>query len=69
MSLRDFKRDLRDLLIKHNAYIGFSCDPCSDTHGLTGDKLIVGFRRDNKSFKYKEFQISDGWSVHASDLK
>ena len=38
-----FKKELKALLAKYDAYIGFSCDEGSDTHGISGSRIVVGF--------------------------
>ena len=35
----DLKRDLFDVLKKHNCSIAFGQDDCSDTHGIVGEKI------------------------------
>lgn len=37
----DFCRELRDLLRKYEADIGFAPDDCSDLYGVTGEKIVV----------------------------
>lgn len=38
---KEFLKALKDLLIKYNADIGWTCDDCSDTYGLYDDHLYV----------------------------
>lgn len=38
---KEFLKDLRELLIKYNAEIEWTCDECSDTFGLSGDHLYI----------------------------
>jgi hypothetical protein len=34
---KEFLKEFEDLLLKYNAEIGWTCDECSDTHGLYND--------------------------------
>lgn len=43
-----FEMELRALLEKHSAYIGWTCDPGSDTHGITGDHIYISVRNVSK---------------------
>lgn len=61
-----FVKDLRELLTKYNASIGFSVSSCSDTHGLHDEKIIVDF--DDSKVGLIESKLADGWSVTKSDL-
>jgi len=64
----EFKKELKALLTKYNASIDFSCDDCSDWHGITGEKMVVSFRK-GKTFKYEEHTLADFQSyVDASDI-
>ena len=38
---KEFLRELKDLLTKYKADIGWTCDDCSDTFGLSGDHLYI----------------------------
>ena len=68
MALKEFKKELKELLTKYNASIDFTADDGSDWHGITGEKMVVSFRQD-KSCKYKDYTLADGQSyVEASDL-
>ncbi|WP_342234390.1 hypothetical protein [Ralstonia sp. OTU4908] len=37
----EFLQKLQTLLTEYNASISWSCDPCSDTHGIYGDVITV----------------------------
>ena len=54
--LKQFKRELSELLQKHNVYIQFACDDSSDTFGLYDDHLAV-----IDKITGKEFTLSDSW--------
>ena len=36
-----FLKEFKDLLLKYNADIGWTCDFCSDTYGLYDDHLYI----------------------------
>ena len=38
---KEFLKELRDLLLKYNAEIYWTCDECSDIYGLVDDRLVV----------------------------
>lgn len=57
----DFKKELKALLDKHNAVIGFNVSACSDTFGLHDERMEVDIDR------YPHV-ICDGWSISSSDL-
>jgi putative aminopeptidase FrvX len=37
----DFLTELRALLVKYDATIGWDCHPCSDMHGVTGEHMYA----------------------------
>ncbi len=57
----DFKKELKALLDKYKAEIGFDCDECSDLHGVTGEHMYV--RVGDREEKF------DTWSLEGFDLK
>ena len=57
----NFKKELKELLTKHNADISFSCSDCSDTHGIYEPKIVATIGRET-------IDLSNGWWVDASDL-
>lgn len=38
---KEFLREFKELLLKYDAYIGWTCDDCSDTYGLYNDHLYI----------------------------
>ena len=38
---KEFLTRLRDLLAEYDADIDWTCDPCSDTHGIYDDAIVV----------------------------
>lgn len=38
---KEFLKEFKDLLLKYNADIGWTCDDCSDTYGLYNDHLYI----------------------------
>ena len=41
VDLNQFKRELKDLLTKHDVSLGISADDCSDWYGITGECFCV----------------------------
>ncbi len=44
---KEFLKELKELFIKYNAYIGWTCDICSDTYGLYNDHLYITMHGQN----------------------
>lgn len=38
---KEFLKEFKDLLLKYNADIGWTCADCSDTYGLYDDHLYI----------------------------
>ena len=38
---KEFLKEFKDLLLKYNADIRWTCDDCSDTYGLYDDHLYI----------------------------
>lgn len=57
----DFLKELSVLLLKYNASIGFTCDSCSDTYGITGDAITIE-QGDKEVIKVW------GWCIDGNDL-
>ena len=68
----DFNNELKALLEKYDACIGFEVSGCSDTHGLHNERLEVSFQELTKGARFKtvvETQVlAEGWTVDKSDL-
>ena len=56
----EFIFKLRSLLEEYNASIGFSCSDCSDTHGLSDERIRI----DIDDISVVEVR---GWWVQAND--
>lgn len=69
MDIQKFRGELKDLLKKYNASINFSVSDCSDTYGLSGEKMVVSVRPDMKSFKEIDILEVRGWSIDAGDIE
>ena len=69
MEIQKFRCELKDLLAKYNASINFSVSDCSDTYGLSGEKMVVSIRPDKKSFKEIDILEVRGWSIAAGDIE
>ena len=66
MNQREFKKDLRAIMEKHNIdYIGIDFDDCSDTHGMTGVQVVA----ETKCHKTIVLCSNGSYGVDQSDLK
>lgn len=63
--LKQFKKELRDLLIKHNVIIGLRADDGSDWWGITGEHIAV---YDSITKEHHELNWGSCW-LSPSDLK
>lgn len=54
--IENFKKELFDLIERYNVSVEFTCEDCSDTHGLYGDHIAI---RDRASGEY--IIHSEGW--------
>lgn len=61
--VEEFKKELKALLEKYNAGIWLDYDPCSDTYGMHGERMVVYFRNEDKTV-----DLADGYGVDATDL-
>ena len=61
--VKEFKKELKELLKKYNATISLGYDPCSDTFGMYDVRMEVYFYD-----KKKTVELADGYSVDACDL-
>lgn len=57
----EFLKELKDLLIKYNATLGFDCDDFSDLHGIYDEEIIARVNG-------KKISLGDGFEIDASDL-
>jgi hypothetical protein len=57
-----FLVEFKALLEKYNVDIYFSVSPCSDTYGLSEEKIVV-------SQKDKVWLEVDGWGIESCDIK
>ena len=56
----DFKRELKQLLKKYRASIGFDCGSGSDTHGLYDDHMYIRIGEETEKICWNwEFDHSD----------
>ena len=63
-----FKAELKELLKKYNALIGFSVSDNSDTYGLNDEKIVVEFRPSATNEKCTITKLSSGYWVSKQDL-
>ena len=62
MKDKKFLEELQALLDAYKASISFSVSWCSDTHGLSEERMVV-------EIENKEIASVDGWSLTAYDLR
>jgi hypothetical protein len=62
-----FQQEFKALLEKYNVSIGFQVSECSDTYGLSGEKMIVYHTIPN-TYKTEDWIKVDGWDIGASDI-
>ena len=72
--LEPFKKDLIDLLNKHEASITFMYSDCSDTYGLCYEAIGVEFLnplKEGGNFRAwsEEIMLANGYSVTAKDME
>jgi len=60
-----FLAELKKLLQEHNVTIGFDVSPCSDTHGLYDEKIVI---TKHEGFNEKTWLEVSGWGIDASDI-
>ncbi len=58
----EFLRKLRYLLAEYHASISFECDDSSDTHGITGEKIVININ------KKPVFKVG-GWWLDPRDMR
>lgn len=61
----EFKHELCVLLKKYSASIGVGYADCSDTHGMSGEHMVIEFDNDYR----KSVTICHGWGISAYDLE
>jgi len=60
---KDFLNKLSDLLKEYKADIYFTVSPCSDTHGLHDEKMVISSRLFSTGFNEEVWFEQDGWSI------
>lgn len=66
-----FLSELRDLLKKYDAHIGFSVGEGSDTYGLHGEEMVVSMNENEDKTKFawhKNVLSVDGWHLSAGKI-
>ncbi len=62
-----FQQEFKALLEKYNVSIGFQVSGCSDTYGLSGEKMVVYHTIPN-TFQSEDWIEVDGWSIDKNDF-
>ena len=60
-----FKKELKELLEKYNATIGFECADCSDLHGVYEERIVVTVSNGRKE---KEILSVNGYYIDKHNL-
>lgn len=60
-----FKKELKELLEKYNATIGFECADCSDLHGVYEERIVVSVSDGRKE---KEILSVNGYYIDKHNL-
>lgn len=57
---KEFLKEFKDLLLKYNADIGWTCDDCSDTYGLIDlYSNSIDYNDLDELYKRAEMEIND----------
>ena len=62
-----FQQELKALLEKYNVSIGFDVSECSDTYGLSGEKMVIYHNIPN-TCKTENWIEVDGWTLSKNDI-
>lgn len=60
---------LKELLEEYDVTIGFDVGPCSDTHGLYNEKIVIDHRISKESFTDERWLEVAGWCVGSTDIQ
>ena len=60
-----FEKELKELLEKYNATIGFECADCSDLHGVYEERIVVTVSDGRKE---KEILSVNGYYIDKHNL-
>ena len=67
---KEFLNKLESLLGEYQATISFSVSPCSDTHGLNDEKLVISSSLLTKNQFNEEIWFETyGWSIDHYDFR
>lgn len=65
---KEFLKKLRALLDEYDVAICFSVSECSDTYGLSNEKLVFDHRISKDSFAEERWLEVNGWCCGATDI-
>lgn len=68
MMKEEFLKKLKDLLEEYNVVIGFEVNECSDTYGLSGERMVIS-QITKGAFKEDVWLTIDGWGLDHTDIK
>lgn len=61
INVKNFKKELKELLKKYNATIGFDCDDCSDLYGIYDEHVYIQANGERE-------RVVDGWWIDETDF-
>jgi hypothetical protein len=64
-----FLAELKALMEKYDVSINFCVSACSDTHGLSDEKMTIEHRISKDSFKEEVWLEIDGYGIIADDIE
>lgn len=62
--IKEFKKELSELLKRYDVGIGFTCGTGSDTYGLYDDRIVI-----QENGTEKNIIEADGWWLSESDIE
>lgn len=62
-----FQQEFKALLEKYNVTIGFEVSRCSDTYGLSGEKMVIYHTIPN-TFQTENWIEIDGWAIDKNEI-
>lgn len=67
----EFLTKLQELLEEYGASISFTCGPCSDTHGLYDERMVIEMVKSQARSPWdtEEIFYAWGWGISTGDLK
>lgn len=61
-TFKQFKKELKELLEKHNVSISADCADCSDLHGVYQEHISIYNGKEEET-------LCEGWDLEADDIE